>query len=336
LNNGRVVRASYLATTITDVDFWIIEKMYRWDCMDVRNFRIYPKDYLPTPFVKAILDLYKDKTELKGVEGKEVEYLVAKGMLNSCYGMTVTDVGKDSILYKDDMWETEPADLEKCMEDYNGSKGRFLFYPWGVWITAYARRNLFTGILECAGDYVYSDTDSLKVLNVEKHTDYIEKYNEEICSKLEFALDFHGLPYDLYSPKSKDGVEHPLGVWDYEGKYERFKTLGAKRYLVEENGKHKLTVAGLGKRDAMDYMEGASNDVFEFFSNGMYIPKGSTGKSIHTYIDFEQKGTVTDYMGVSGEWEEKSAIYMEECDYSLTLARAYVDFLSGVWAEKEA
>lgn len=155
-----------------------------------------------------------------------------------------------------------------------------------------------------------------------------------MCAKLEYALEEHGLPLNMYCPKSIDGKEHPLGVWDYEGTYERFKTLGAKRYLVEENGKHKLTVAGLGKQDAMKYMD-RQEDVFSFFSNGMYIPKGHTGKSIHTYIDDEQSGVVEDYFGVQCEWSEKSSIYMEECDYELSLARSYVDFLAGIWEERE-
>ena len=33
----------------------------------------------------------------------------------------------------------------------------------------------------------------------------------------------------------------------FEGKYTRFKTLGAKRYLYEEDGELYLTVAGLSK-----------------------------------------------------------------------------------------
>lgn len=330
INNGRVVSASKLLTTITDVDFRIIEATYTWDQMDVRNFRRYPRGYLPTAFVESILALYKDKTELKGVEGKEVEYMVAKGMLNSCYGMTVTDIGKDLSVYDDDEWVKEPIDMDEAMDKYNKDRRRFLFYPWGVWITAYARRNLWNGILECDNDYLYSDTDSIKIVNAEKHLPFIESYNDWICKRLERALDYHGLPYDLYAPKSIDGKSHPLGVWDYEGTYDRFKTLGAKRYMVEENGEYHLTVAGLGKKSGMDYIASQPYP-FEFFSHGMFIPGEHTGKSIHTYIDVPQSGTLVDYMGVEGEYNEFGAVHMEPCDYELSLANEYIDFLMGVW-----
>lgn len=330
IDNGRVVKADVLLTTVTDIDFKIIRKLYKWDLMDIRNFRRYPKAYLPTPFVKSILDLYKAKTELKGVEGMETEYNVAKGMLNSCYGMTVTDIGKDLMVYRDGEWDIDKANLETEMIRYNRSRNRFLFYPWGVWVTAYARMNLFTGILECSHDYIYSDTDSIKILNAGNHSKYLENYNQSICSALETALKFHGLPADLYKPKSIDGKEHPLGVWDYEGTYDHFKTLGAKRYFTETDGKYRLTVAGLSKQDAKEYIE-KQPEPFEFFSDGMKIPKGSTGKMIHTYIDDETQGYVTDYFGIVGEWHELSSVHMEASEYELSLSEEYKDLLIKTW-----
>ena len=47
------------------------------------------------------------------------------------------------------------------IQKYNDSKNRFLYYAWGIWVTAYARRNLWTGILAVGKDYIYSDTDSI-------------------------------------------------------------------------------------------------------------------------------------------------------------------------------
>lgn len=326
-NNGRVVKADYLTITITEQDFMIIRRMYTWDKLEISSFRRYKKDFLPKEFVMAVIKLYEDKTQLKDVKGKEVEYMHAKENLNSLYGMTVTDIVRDDIYYSDGEWRTESPDLETAIKKYNNSMARFMFYPWGVWVTAYARANLWTGIVSAANDYVYSDTDSLKLLNGSEHKEYIERYNKMITDKIEYAMKHHNIPNVRTRPKTIEGVEKPIGVWDYEGHYTRFKTLGAKRYLWEKDGKYQLTVAGLGKSVALEYMLNQDKDVFEFFSQDMYIPKGHTGKMIHSYIDTPSKGTVTDYLGNTAEFEELSSLYMEPADYHLSLGREYAEFL---------
>ena len=126
--------------------------------MRIRNFRRYKKGYLPTAFVKSILTLYKDKTELKGVDGKEIEYLASKELLNACYGMSVTDICRQENAFdiENNEWikENPPIDYEKDLDKYNHNKQRFLSYAWGVWVTAYARRNLWSGILEFKQHYL--------------------------------------------------------------------------------------------------------------------------------------------------------------------------------------
>jgi hypothetical protein len=62
--------------------------------------------------------------------------------------MCVTDPCRDNILYENGEWKTEPSSVEEMIEKYNKSRTRFLYYAWGIWVTAYARRNLFTGIVE--------------------------------------------------------------------------------------------------------------------------------------------------------------------------------------------
>src|SRR5699024_4604534 len=140
INNGRVYSADSLEMTITDIDFKIIEQVYSWDKIAVANVKKFYRDYLPKDMIKAIIDLYQDKTELKDVEGKEVEYMLSKGMLNSVYGMSVTDIIKDNHTYNnDDFWELEQVDVQEEIDKHNKSKNRFLYYAWGVWVTAYAR-----------------------------------------------------------------------------------------------------------------------------------------------------------------------------------------------------
>ena len=62
---------------------------------------------------------------------------------------------------------------------------------------------------------------------------------------------------------------------------------------------------------------------------GLYIPKGATGKSTHTYIDEETSGTVTDYKGVECRYYERSSLHLEECEYEMSLSREYADRLKG-------
>ncbi len=331
-NNGRIVSASEIWTTITDVDFMIIRKLYTWDSMQISNLYCWMRGYLPTDFVDAILKLYEDKTTLKGVQGKEIEYMVAKGMLNSCYGMSVTDIIREVNNYDAD-WNKPytPTGKEKnaLIEKYNKQWNRFLYYTWGIFVTAYARRNLFTGIINCGIDYVYSDTDSIKILNAEKHREYFEKYNRIIVSQLESAMRYHGFTFDRIRPKTIKGKEKPLGVWDYEGTYKRFKTLGAKRYLVEdEKGNYALTVAGVHKQKAKDYLlQKFPEDPFIGFTDQLFIPAEYTGKQTHTYIDVPREGTICDYTGQWGRYEELTGIHLESAEYRLSVSQQYKDYI---------
>lgn len=333
VNNGRIITADSLITTVTEVDFKQLRKFYKWKRFRVYNFRIYDKMYLPTSFVKAILSLYGDKTTLKGVKGKEVEYLKSKGMINACFGMAVTDIVRDEDIFENDEWVSIKAIGEDAVSTYNKSKKRFLFYPWGVWVTAYARANLYSGIFEFGEDYIYSDTDSIKGRNGDKHSRYIENYNEEIISKLEKACEYHRLAPELIRPKTIKGIEKPLGVWDYEGRYSRFKTLGAKRYMTEEDGEISITVAGLNKKQAVPYIKELAIKLnktpFQVFSNELYIPADSTGKNTHSYIDYEFSTYLTDYLGNTELVHEYSAVHLSPAEYSLSLEEGYLKLLSG-------
>jgi len=331
VNNGRVYCADELHITLTDIDFKIIKQSYKWKQCKVGNIIRYAKGYLPIPVLKSIIELYGKKTTLKGVAGKETEYLLSKGMLNSVYGMCVTDIVRDNSIYSDDEWTKEKTNAVEDLDKYNKSKSRFLFYPWGVWVTAYARANLWTGILNIKDDYVYSDTDSIKFLNYEKHKDFIEWYNKRITRKLNIMCKQNKINSDLLAPKTIKGITKPLGIWDFEGIYTHFKTLGAKRYLIEQDGKLHLTVAGLSKQNGLQYMlEQCNNDndkVFKMFNDELFIDGAHTGKMTHTYIDIEQEGLITDYLGNIEHVISKSCVYLENCEFTLSISKQYANFL---------
>lgn len=331
VNNGRIFQAEKVVYPATDIDFKILQKCYVWEKLQISNVYEFYMDFLPLPIIKSIIKLYQDKTTLKGVEGQENEYLKSKGMLNSVYGMCVTDIVKDESTYTDE-WGTSKADTSEQIQKYNESKNRFLYYPWGVWVTAYARKNLWNGILNIGNDYIYSDTDSIKFVNYEKHKKYIDWYNNNITKKLYTMCDFYKLDKSSIEPMTIKGKKKPLGVWDYEGKYKYFKTLGAKRYMYYDDSLH-ITIAGLSKKQGTNYLLEKNNHdiqkVFENFNDSMYIPASKTGKNTHTYIDDEREMIVKDYTGKLLHVKSLSSIHLEECDFTLELSKQYISFLAG-------
>ena len=334
LDNGKIVECDNCVTTITNVDYKILNDFYEWDDCIISNFKAYRAEYLPKAFVKCVLDFYQKKTELKNVAGKEEEYLNIKEMLNAFYGMTVTDIARDEVEIEFDEdsydWTTTECDIEKSINKYNNSKKRFLCYEWGVFITAYARYNITRAIISCGNDFLYCDTDSVKIKNSELHEKFFYEYNKEITEKLKKALKHHNLPGDLINPKTIDGKSKPMGIFEIDGTYDRFKTLGAKRYMYEKGGEMGLTVSGLNKKVVIPYLlkKYKTNDkVFNAFDEDLYIPRGKTGKNIHTYITFETRGIITDYLGNKSEYCELSSVNLTESDYTLSIAPTYREYL---------
>lgn len=344
-DNGRVVMADHIGTTITEQDFFVYCEFYTWERIEVRNLRIYEKNFLPTKFVMSILHLYERKTVLKDVPEEEVNYMISKNMTNSGYGMMVTDPIRDELIYKDDQFYEIPGNIEEGIERYNKNIRRFLYYPWGVWVTAYARANLFSGIIEIGDDYVYSDTDSIKSLHTQNHLDYFNSYNEQILQKIKVASEYHNIDRNLFAPYTKKGKQKIIGVWDDEGVYDRFKTLGAKRYLTMkkesreiEDGdvtvqltesRYVITLAGSNKKKTMNYLRKTLNP-FDNFSDNLTIPPESSGRLILTYIDEETEGDIVDLNGVPYHYHELSSIHMEASEYNLSMSEEFIKYLEGM------
>jgi hypothetical protein len=327
-DNGRIFSANELTTTITEIDFKIILETYKFSDIKIGYFYSCRKGYLPLQFINDILQLYKNKTELKGVKGKEIEYLTSKGMINSCYGMCVTDIIREEFLYNNEnsSWFKQTPNIYEKIEDYNNDYGRFLYYIWGVYVTAYARYNLISTIIKLGNDYVYSDTDSIKFLNVEKNTPIFESYNQSVVDKLKKVSNERNIDFELFQPKNKKGKSKLIGIFDFEGLYNGFKTLGAKRYIyTDSNNEYHITVAGVNKKTGVKMIHSFDDFKFNMVFNAEYC-----GKLTHTYIDEEISGIVTDFNGVSSEYHELSCIHLEKTTYEMTISNDYELFLNDI------
>ncbi len=244
-DNGRILRAHRIETTITDVDLKIIMEEYEGKITFLQGwYASYKK--LPDALVNEVIQYYKDKTELKGVEGQEIYYDKAKALLNSLYGMMAQDPVKHSVLFRQvGDWDTDLKTDEELLGKSN--EKAFLAYQWGVWVTAHSRDALERGIRlvhETEGaEFVYCDTDSVKYTGCVDWSGYNAERIEECKASGAFATD----------PK---GITHYMGVFEAEDNpetgvaYRYFKTLGAKKYAYVERegeGVH-CTIAGVNKK----------------------------------------------------------------------------------------
>lgn len=339
LNNGRVKRADRLVTLITSVDWEIYKEFYEWDGEPVvSDLWYYFPGYLPKPFIETVLDLYGNKTSLKGVKGSEDLYLLSKENLNSSYGMMVMRILRAVVEYIDGEYVDQKVKPAEVIEKDNKNPKRFTFYMWGLFVTAYARRAILLGAIKpCGVDYAYSDTDSAKILHPEKHLQIFEDYNNMIREKLYATMDFYRLPRERIEPKTIKGKSKLLGAFEYEhdGRpYDLFKTLGAKRYMcyTYDDDLLESTVAGLGKSSGVEFINKSTTwieEQFDFFTNDMDVPPECTGKLTHTYIDNEFSAQLTDCFGDTRTIYEKSAIHLEPCPFHLSFGKDFMRFLQG-------
>lgn len=97
-DNGRIIQAESFEMTLTDVDFYFILSTYDCQYEIIENY--YSKyNYLPKQFIEFVLEKYVNKTQFKNVQGKEVEYAKEKNKFNALYGMSVTNMIRDEVVY---------------------------------------------------------------------------------------------------------------------------------------------------------------------------------------------------------------------------------------------
>lgn len=234
-DNGRILQADYFEISINDIDLQIILSEY--DFEDLQFFDVYLSSYgkLPKPFIEVVIDYFVKKTELKGVPGMEQYYMKSKNKLNANYGMMAQDPIKQSIEYINGEFVERSDDIEELLDE--STRKAFLCYQWGVWVTSWVRFRLEEGIQKCGDNFVYCDTDSVKHIGKVDFKAFNKQRMKESIANGSFATD----------PK---GITHYMGVFEDDGHYSKFATLGAKKYCYQLPGETKThcTIAGVNKK----------------------------------------------------------------------------------------
>ena len=328
-DNGRIISAKEIEITLTDIDFYFILDTYKGKYEIVESW-FCNYGYLPKQFIEFVLQKYVNKTEFKGVEGKEIEYQKEKNKFNALYGMSVTNMIRDNVVYKDDVeeWFEEELSNDEIIDKLQIEKKKsFLSFAWGVWVTAYARDNLLRRVIELDDYVVYCDTDSCKLVDGYDKSVF-EKYNKSVVEKIKFVSNKLEIPFEKYAPKDKKGVPHLLGIFESETEgdskytYSAFITQGAKKYAVEQNGKIKITIAGVPKKGAK------ALKTLDDFRDDLIFQYEDTGKNILMYVDAQDSFELTDYKGKKWVVRDRSGCCLLPTTYVLGKSEEYANLIT--------
>lgn len=326
-DNGRVRKASILVTTITELDYDSICKFYKFDYIRIGNLYASRKRYLPKSIILTVLDLYEQKTKLKNVKEYEILYMELKKKLNATFGVCVTDILQETIIYNQNELSWENDDLKGTeLEEYIKKYSSILLYQTGVYITAYARHEILEHCYEIGDDNVYNDTDSIKLLNYEEHKKYFDEYNEKVKQQLYKMCDYYNIDKEKLNPLDIKGRRHFLGTLDDEGTYTKFKTLGCKRYIYEIDGELHSVVAGMPKDKMVNFLK-KSGKPFETFNNQLHIPANESGKYTHYYTLPCEPIEIIDYNGKKEIQEIGTGISLIPQSFEMNLSNEFSSFL---------
>ena len=322
-DNGRLISAVEFEMTLTDIDFYFYLDTYDLE-YEILECYCSSKNYLPKTLIEFILDKYVGKTELKGVEGREMEYGRIKGMYNSIYGMSVTNNIRDNVIYDDasGMWEEVPLDNDTIVEKLKSEKKKsFLSFAYGVWVTAYARDNLLRRVIANDDYVVYCDTDSCKLVEGYDKKVFLD-YNKSVEDRINFVCKVLKLDVNKYAPSDIKGNKHMMGLFEKECNYHKFITQGAKKYAYEIDGKIHITVAGVPKGGAK-----ALKSLDDFRDDFVFSYK-DTDKNLVLYTEEQSPVEVTDYLGLKYLVTDKSGCCILPNTYKLSKSLDYANLVS--------
>lgn len=266
--NGRILHADCLTISMTNIDFDIVKEQYVYDEIAVEEFHYSRKGLLPKELRDTIMYYFEKKSKLKGDEEHYYEYMKSKNKLNSIYGMTVTNILNTEIEYHDGEYTEKKMtekEMQEALDKYYKNHRSFLNYSWGVFVTAYARRELEDGLNIAGLDTIYCDTDSVKYIG--DHDKEFEAYNERVNKECEEK--------GIKNYAEVNGKRFYMGIFDKENGYDEFITLGAKKYAFIQNGKLGITVSGLSKKKGAEELE-KKGGLRRFQRNEVFYDSGRT------------------------------------------------------------
>lgn len=324
-DNGRLVKCDEITVCLTEQDWLNYVEWYDFESVKcISKLRVASKKPLPTWFKDLILKYFYLK---ETCDKDSIEYKLAKARLNSFYGMCVTSIINKSYTYENDVMTL--TDDGTTFEKLASKEILLPFY--GIWCTAYARRNLLRGAflpfckVGSSHQVYYGDTDSCKYENIIGNEYIFKSYNDRI----------ERINKRMYVGKYDRSLFMNIGKFDFEHKYFKQKFLGAKRYMTTYTKYNKekyelfteVTVSGCVKGSLQQYCLENNLDIYEEFHDGMKLDTTHSHKLTSYYNDDAFSIDVCDEYGKTYNVNELSCVVLNDAPFSMTLTPEYLQLI---------
>lgn len=318
-DNGRLVGADMIDVLLTEQDWLNYLDFYSWDEVKCISYNIASKEPLPKFLLDMILEYFSDKEKL---DRDSLDYVLQKSKLNSLYGMTVSGLFHKSLVLNDE-GILEPGEYERDYDDV--VRSQLLLPWWGIWVCAYARRNILKICAKLDTDNAYSDTDSSKVFNYYGNKYVFDNYNDRIAR----------MNKNMYVGEYDRKIFMKLGMFCLEDKYIKFQTNGCKRYIYttadydKKTKKYHLvdhvTISGMRKGTLQAKAEKEGKDIYDLFKDGLELNKLEADKLTSCYTDTEFSLDVTDYQGREAEVIERSCVTLVKIGFQMSIEKEFLN-----------
>lgn len=261
--NGKVIELKGVyRMTITNFDWAIYTSQYHIKSVNILAVDLYSTNHLPRYMQDTIDHFYREKTRLKKkenwlkenggsdaeIEEAHLNLMLSKARLNGIFGCCYTRIIREQIkIDLDTLTFNDKWDSDQALYDYYNKKKSCLQYYHGVFCTAKARYELWYVISKVIGyeNALYCDTDSCFYIPTPENQKRIKEYND-LCRA---DSEKRGLYVD-YVDEEGNKCRKYYHSFDQEKdafKSKTFKSLHAKCYALEPDGKLECTIAGVGK-----------------------------------------------------------------------------------------
>lgn len=247
---------------LTNAHWSAFKRLFTAENMIPMKFRYFEQKELDRNYAKMINTIYLEKEHFKKNDDSFVKGIF-KFRTELPFGQSI----KSPVAFQEVIYDEEENCFikskieEQSFEDTVKKISKYAIpMHVGIWTAAYSWAEEVNMILDLGFEnVVYGDTDCVKFVG-EKGIKVIEAHNKEIDKETN----------SISSKRNMLETSKKLGRWQYEGTFNRFKAIGVKWYLFDENGKISVKAAGAIIPVLLAHLAKTENP-FEEFSKEMYV-----------------------------------------------------------------